>query len=113
MSKPLRITVAYSPCAGEVDEQRLDLPPGSTLADALRASTLYLRYPQAQGLPAGRWGKKLELEEPLRDQDRVEVYRPLRCDPKEARRLRYRQKSAKADAAKTEDGAPLSGNSQP
>jgi len=31
------------------------------------------------------------LTDVLRDRDRVEVYRPLKVDPKEARRLRYRQ----------------------
>jgi putative ubiquitin-RnfH superfamily antitoxin RatB of RatAB toxin-antitoxin module len=30
------------------------------------------------------------LETILRDRDRIEVYRPLTVDPKEARRLRYR-----------------------
>jgi hypothetical protein len=27
----------------------------------------------------------------LRDRDRVEIYRPLAVDPKEARRLRYKR----------------------
>jgi len=31
------------------------------------------------------------LEAPLRERDRVEIYRPLQVDPKEARRLRYRK----------------------
>jgi putative ubiquitin-RnfH superfamily antitoxin RatB of RatAB toxin-antitoxin module len=37
----------------------------------------------------------------LQDGDRVEAYRPLRCDPKEARRLRYRQDSAPARRVKS------------
>jgi putative ubiquitin-RnfH superfamily antitoxin RatB of RatAB toxin-antitoxin module len=41
-------------------------------------------------LSVGVWGALRGLDHPLRDRDRVEVYRPLKVDPKEARRLRYR-----------------------
>ena len=89
----LGVTVACSPAAGQVDLVRLSLPAGSTLADALLASGLLERHPQLQGLPVGIWGRKQELTTLLRDADRVEIYRPLLCDPKEARRLRYKQKA--------------------
>ncbi|MCW5622474.1 MAG: RnfH family protein, partial [Burkholderiales bacterium] len=36
----------------------------------------------------GIWGRRVSLDEPLRDRDRVEIYRPLLCDPKEVRRRR-------------------------
>jgi putative ubiquitin-RnfH superfamily antitoxin RatB of RatAB toxin-antitoxin module len=39
----------------------------------------------------GLWGREVPLSTRLRDRDRVELYRPLQVDPKEARRLRYRQ----------------------
>jgi len=39
----------------------------------------------------GIWGRLRSLEAPLRDQDRVEIYRPLLIDPKEARRRRHAQ----------------------
>ena len=39
----------------------------------------------------------------IRDGDRVEAYRALRCDPKEARRLRYRQSPAPARRPKRTD----------
>jgi putative ubiquitin-RnfH superfamily antitoxin RatB of RatAB toxin-antitoxin module len=42
-------------------------------------------------LRVGVWGKLRELGDALRDLDRVEIYRPLKVDPKEARRVRYRQ----------------------
>jgi putative ubiquitin-RnfH superfamily antitoxin RatB of RatAB toxin-antitoxin module len=35
------------------------------------------------------------LDTLLRDGDRVELYRPLRVDPKEARRLRYKRAAAR------------------
>jgi uncharacterized protein len=86
----LSVSVAYSPRAGEVDEVSLQLEPGATVADALRASGLQARYPGValDALPVGIWGAFCERGDALRDHDRVEVYRPLRVDPKEARRRR-------------------------
>ena len=50
------------------------------------------------GLKVGIWGRARPLDTPLRERDRVEVYRPLQVDPKEARRLRYRKQGRKAKA---------------
>jgi len=88
----LSVSVAYSPRAGEVDEVHLKLEPGATVADALRASGLQARYPGTalDALPVGVWGAFCERGDALRDRDRVELYRPLRVDPKEARRRRQR-----------------------
>lgn len=38
--------------------------------------------------PLGIFGKAVKDDTPLRDGDRIEVYRPLLIDPKEARRKR-------------------------
>lgn len=38
--------------------------------------------------PVGIFGKLTTLDQPLRDRDRVEIYRPLIADPKEIRRKR-------------------------
>jgi putative ubiquitin-RnfH superfamily antitoxin RatB of RatAB toxin-antitoxin module len=88
----LTVSVAYSPRAGEVDEIELQLEPGATVADALRASGLQARHPglALDALPVGIWGAFCERDAVLRDRDRVELYRPLRVDPKEARRRRQR-----------------------
>ena len=87
----LRVEVCWSPQAGEVECVALELPAGATVAEALRASGLAERHPAIAEAPVGVWGKLKSLETLLRDLDRVEIYRPLRVDPKEARRLRYRQ----------------------
>jgi putative ubiquitin-RnfH superfamily antitoxin RatB of RatAB toxin-antitoxin module len=86
----LHVSVAFSPRAGVVDEVQLQLPAGSTVADALHASGMQLRHPEHElsALPVGVWGAFCERDEVLRDRDRVELYRPLRVDPKEARRQR-------------------------
>jgi uncharacterized protein len=88
----LSVSVAYSPRAGEVDETALQLAPGATVADALRESGLAGRHPglEIDTLPVGIWGAFCERGDRLRDRDRVELYRPLRVDPKEARRQRQR-----------------------
>lgn len=89
----LAVCVAYSPRPGQVDEVKLVLQPGATVRDALNQSQLLQRHSEIDAaLPRiGIWGKLRGLDDALRDQDRVEIYRPLRVDPKEARRLRYRK----------------------
>lgn len=87
------VSVVYSPRAGTVDEVGLTLPPGATLIDAIRASGLLARHPEIDlgVLRTGVWGRAKPHDTPLRERDRVEIYRPLTVDPKEARRLRYRR----------------------
>ena len=86
----ITVTVAYSPCSGVVDEVAVSLRAGSTLADALRASGLQQRHPSHDlaRLPFGVWGALREAHSVLREADRVELYRPLEVEPKEARRRR-------------------------
>jgi uncharacterized protein len=88
----LRISVAYSPRAGEVDVVDLQLAFGATVIEAIGASGLPQRHPTAdlERLPVGIWGRLCERGDVLREGDRVELYRPLQVDPKEARRLRQR-----------------------
>lgn len=88
----LRIEVVYCPRPGITDLVAVCLPAGATVADALRASGLAPRHAlQTEDLRVGVWSRVVEPGTPLRDRDRVEIYRPLTVDPKEARRLRYRQ----------------------
>ncbi len=68
----------------------VDLPAGSTLAEAIRRSGLTRELP---GLDlhrdaVGLFGERATLDTVLRDGDRVEIYRPLLVDPKEIRRRR-------------------------
>ena len=88
----LRVEVAYSPAPGQVDIVPLQVPPGTRLLDAVQASGLCERHGlQANELRTGLWGRLHPADAPLRDLDRVEIYRPLKVDPKEARRLRYKR----------------------
>lgn len=92
--KLMQVLVNYSPAPREVDEVSLELAPGATLADALRASGLLERHALVLGenLHVGIWAKAKPLDTPLREADRVEIWRDLKVDPKEARRQRYRSK---------------------
>ena len=61
----------------------VELAAGATLGDAILAAGL-----AAQGMKTGIFGKLAGPETVLKDGDRVEIYRPLALDPKEARRRR-------------------------
>jgi putative ubiquitin-RnfH superfamily antitoxin RatB of RatAB toxin-antitoxin module len=89
MGALLSIQVIHCPQPGQVDRVDLQLSSGATVADALRASGLAERHPGLDAASVGVWGHVQPLDHPLRDRDRVEWYRPLTVDPKEARRLRY------------------------
>ena len=97
-AKGLQVTVAYSPAPREVIEWALRLGDGATVMTALQACGLHSAYPDVDLARAevGIWGSKSAPDVPLRDGDRVEVYRPLLVDPKIARRERFRKQGARA-----------------
>ncbi len=98
----LAVQVAYSPGPEQLDLIALTVPTGATVADAVRASGVLDRHGLLLGenLVCGVWAKIRPLDHPLREGDRVEVYRPLRVDPKEARRQRYRKTGGSKRAGK-------------
>ena len=100
-SQPLTVQVAYSPKPRQVDRVELQLPAGSLLQDALQASGLLERHGLVlgDGLVVGVWMKPKPLDTPLRQHDRVEIYRGLQVDPKEARRVRYQRHKERVAAA--------------
>lgn len=76
----LRVAVVHArPDGAEIVEVRL--PDGATVRDALAATGL-------KGNQVGIFGKRVAMDTRLADGDRVEIYRPLAMDPKEARRAR-------------------------
>lgn len=87
----IRITLVHSPAPRQVIELSRDVPEGTTLREALAQAGWLGPAPEAQGIsPAvGIWGRRAEPDTLLRDGDRVELYRPLRVDPKVARRERF------------------------
>jgi len=83
----MRVEVIYA-LPHRQERVLLDLAPGSTVLDAVRASGLLQRLPQIEAGQFGVWGRVVTAETRLRDRDRVEIYRRLIADPKDVRRAR-------------------------
>lgn len=75
----------------------LDVADGTTALEAVHQSGIKDVFPEIDpdGDSMGIFGKviKSPAEHPLRDGDRVEIYRPLKIDPKQARLNRAKKKS--------------------
>ena len=94
---PVRVTVVYSATARQVTEVSLLLKTPCRVLDALQKSGLLAQWPEIDRCDTvvGVWGRKAKLDVLLRDQDRIEIYRPLRVDPKAARRERFVKQGAR------------------
>ncbi|MFI3197954.1 MAG: RnfH family protein [Methylococcaceae bacterium] len=68
----------------------LNMPAGATVEQAIQASGVLSRFPEidAINLKTGIFGSVCKLDQSLKQADRVEIYRSLIHDPKEARRNR-------------------------
>ena len=89
----IRVEVAYATPARQI-VKTLTLPAGSSVEAAIRASGLLEEFPEIDlGVNrAGVFGEMVSLDEGLEGGERVEIYRPLMADPKEARRRRAKTK---------------------
>lgn len=87
--KRIAVTVVYALPTGAT-EISLELPEGSSVADALARSGIAARHPEIDSgkMAIGVYGARVTLDALLADHDRVEIYRPLLADPKERRRRR-------------------------
>jgi len=71
------------------DVTALEVPVGTTVREALESSGLARRHGiDVSSALAGIFGRRVSLETVLKDGDRVEIYRQLVADPKQARRRR-------------------------
>ena len=92
----IEVEVVYALPAEQTVTQ-LRLAAGATVLQAIQQSGLLVRYPQITLATArvGVFGKIVALDAPLSAGDRVEIYRPLTVDPKEARRRRVKLRISK------------------
>jgi putative ubiquitin-RnfH superfamily antitoxin RatB of RatAB toxin-antitoxin module len=83
----------------------LRVPRGSTLRQALVASRVAIRFPEIDLdlAQAGIFGTRKPLWTVLDEGDRIEIYRPLRADPKQARRSRARRSVIRPRATNSDD----------
>jgi putative ubiquitin-RnfH superfamily antitoxin RatB of RatAB toxin-antitoxin module len=87
----IRVEVVYA-LADRAESVEVRLPAGATAAEAVKASGLAARHPGMNTESIGVFGRRVSPQTRLADGDRVEIYRPLVLDPKEARRRRARGK---------------------
>lgn len=92
----LTIEIAY---ANEQQQSILSytMQAPCTARQALIASGILNQFPEIDLTKntIGIFSKKITLEKLLQDGDRLEIYRPLSIDPKQARRLRAKKISSK------------------
>ena len=90
MSKRFNVEVAYAEPEKQLIKS-LEIETGATAIEAVRQSGILEEFAGLQDsdeLELGIFGKKCQHGEVLQTGDRVEIYRPLLVDPKEARRLK-------------------------
>ena len=70
----------------------LEVPVGTRARDAVRRSGIVDAFPEIdpETAPIGVFGRAVDDDRVLAPGDRVEIYRPLEVDPREARRQRAR-----------------------
>ena len=80
----------------EQDLLTLRVPVGTTIEEAIERADFRRKYPDAviEYGNVGIFSRKEPLDYELRAGDRIEVYRPLQCDPKQVRRERARKQKA-------------------
>ena len=96
----LQVEVAYA----EPERQALlqvEVPAGSTVGQAIDLSGIREQFAdlRIEADAVGIFSRKVPLDHVLQDGDRVEIYRPLIADPKEARRERANSSSRKPGGA--------------
>jgi uncharacterized protein len=79
---------------GSQNSLTLQIPPGSNISQAINRSGLLQRFPEIDLAinKVGVFSKIKQLDAVLCNGDRIEIYRPLLADPKEARRQRASNK---------------------
>lgn len=89
MARLLRVEVVYALPERQV-VVALEVEEGATALLAIERSGILQRFPQADPRRngVGVFGRLVAPDTPLREGDRVEIYRPLIADPKTARRDR-------------------------
>ncbi|MCK7547416.1 RnfH family protein [Marinobacter koreensis] len=93
----MHVEVAYA----RPDKQEivpLDVPDGTTALEAVKLSGITSLFPEVdpESSDMGIFGKVVKdpAAHELREGDRVELYRPLKIDPKQARLNRAKKKTA-------------------
>ena len=81
--------------------RKLEVEQGTTLAEAIELSLIVEDFPELSwgAKTVGVFSQRKPLDYVLEENDRVEIYRPLIIDPKEARRLKAEKQKARESRA--------------
>ena len=94
----MKVDILWSEAPRQVQSLAWQANEGATVAQALAFlrmhSTIFASQPEELWQTAV-WGKAVELQQVLQAGDRLELLRPLRVDPKVARRERFQRQGAK------------------
>jgi len=79
----MNIGIAYANPRDQV-WMRIEVPDGSTVQQAIERSGVLARFPEIDlnKQKVGIYGRIVKLGTPLKDGDRVEIYRAIIVDPK-------------------------------
>ena len=93
----LKVEVVYA-LAQRTVSKALQLPLGASIADALKlaAADKDFQVLDLANAAVGIFGKVTGRDQPVKDGDRIEIYRPLLEEPKLARRQRAGRKASKS-----------------
>jgi len=98
-----RLIAIEAVCATPERQQlvQVNVPAGTTARQALSFTGLAKQFPELdlESGPLGIFGRVVAGDTVLQSGDRVEVYRPLLMDPREARRRRAASKAKQGSAA--------------
>ena len=97
-AQTITVDVLYSPGPRVVQQHAVQLPAGCQLGQSLPQLAQALGVPLATltAMDVGVWGLRCPKDRVLVAGERVEFYRPLRVDPKVARRERFLRQGAKS-----------------
>ena len=89
MPEEIMVEVAYALPEEQVIIS-IKVPTKSDVKQAIKKSGIQKKFPNIDlsKNKVGIFGKKTTLNHPLKNRDRIEIYRPLILDPKEMRRKR-------------------------
>lgn len=92
----MRVEIVYA-LPDQQHLKSLELPADALVRDAVVASGFVEQFSEVivDSTPVGIYGERVSYTDPLQDGDRVELYRALVADPKEARRARATQQRGK------------------
>lgn len=91
----MHVAVAYA----EPHQQTwltIEVPDGCTVRNAITASGILEKFPHIdlERQKVGIFGKVTTLDGPLNEGDRIEIYRPIMCDPRVVPRRATKEESS-------------------